>query len=151
MSHTRATIVVSHPPRFSTPLVPERLSLSQASWTASSASLRQPSRQGNAERSLSALRPGGLLVTAVERTNAELARKTEAAGRRFAGIAVEPDYPALERLTELVESTKIRPHVERALPLRDVAKAHELVAQRGAREGKTLELVRHAISFPDEP
>jgi len=39
----RATTVVSHPPRFSTPLVSERLRCSQASWTASSASLSEPS------------------------------------------------------------------------------------------------------------
>jgi hypothetical protein len=41
--HTRATTVVSHPPRFSTPLVPTRLSRSQDSCTASSASLTEPS------------------------------------------------------------------------------------------------------------
>ena len=41
--HTRPTTVVSHPLRFSTPLVSERLSLSQVSWTASSASLIEPS------------------------------------------------------------------------------------------------------------
>ena len=41
--HTRATTVVSHPPRFSTPLVSDRLRRSQASWTASSASLSEPS------------------------------------------------------------------------------------------------------------
>jgi hypothetical protein len=35
--HTRATTVVSHPPRFSMPLAVERLSRSQVSWTASSA------------------------------------------------------------------------------------------------------------------
>jgi RNA polymerase sigma factor (sigma-70 family) len=40
---TRATIVVRNPPMFSTPLVSARLSLSQASWTASSASLGEPS------------------------------------------------------------------------------------------------------------
>jgi hypothetical protein len=40
---TRATTVVSHPPRLSTALASERLSLSQASWTASSASLSEPS------------------------------------------------------------------------------------------------------------
>jgi len=49
-----------------------------------------------------------LLITAVERMNAELARRAEAAGRRFAGITVEPDYPTLERLTQLVEAGKIR-------------------------------------------
>ena len=41
--HTRATTVVSHPPRFSMPPVSERLRRSQASWTASSASLSEPS------------------------------------------------------------------------------------------------------------
>ena len=40
---TRATIVVNHPPRFSTPSAPERLSRSQVSWTASSASVSEPS------------------------------------------------------------------------------------------------------------
>src|SRR5262245_12584290 len=37
------TVVVSQPPRFSTPRVSARLSRSQASWTASSASLKEPS------------------------------------------------------------------------------------------------------------
>ena len=41
--HTRATTVVSQPPRFSTSLVSARLTRSQASWTASSASLTEPS------------------------------------------------------------------------------------------------------------
>ena len=41
--HTRETTVVSQPVRFSTPLVSERLSRSQASCTASSASLYEPS------------------------------------------------------------------------------------------------------------
>jgi hypothetical protein len=35
--------VVTHPPRLVTPLVSARLSRSQASWTASSASAREPS------------------------------------------------------------------------------------------------------------
>jgi hypothetical protein len=39
----RATIVVSQPPRFSTSLVSARLARSQASWTASSASVSEPS------------------------------------------------------------------------------------------------------------
>jgi len=42
-SDTRATTVVSHPPRFSISSVSERLSRSHASWTASSASLSEPS------------------------------------------------------------------------------------------------------------
>jgi hypothetical protein len=41
--HTRATIVVSHPPRLRTSLASERLSRSHDSCTASSASLNEPS------------------------------------------------------------------------------------------------------------
>jgi hypothetical protein len=41
--HTRATTVVSHPPGFSMLPGSVRLSRSQASWTASSASLAEPS------------------------------------------------------------------------------------------------------------
>jgi len=42
-SDTRATTVVNQAPRFATALVSVRLSRSQASWTASSASLSEPS------------------------------------------------------------------------------------------------------------
>lgn len=52
--------------------------------------------RGYAERSLRVLRPGGLLVTIVERTNAALAARTVAEGRRFAGVTVEPDGAGLE-------------------------------------------------------
>jgi NADPH:quinone reductase-like Zn-dependent oxidoreductase len=81
-----------------------------------------------AERSLRVLRPGGLLVTAVERMNSALAAKVEAAGRRFAGVAVEPDYVALERMAEMVERGVLRPHVERTFPLEEAGKSHEFVA-----------------------
>jgi hypothetical protein len=42
-SDTRATTVVSQPPRFSIPSESVRLSRTHASWTASSASLTDPS------------------------------------------------------------------------------------------------------------
>ena len=41
--HTRATTVVSHPPKLSMPPAPERLRRSQASCAASSASAGEPS------------------------------------------------------------------------------------------------------------
>jgi hypothetical protein len=59
-----------------------------------------------ARRSIGVLRPGGLLVTIVGRRDVGLATRTEAAGRRFAGVSVEPDYPALEALADLAESGK---------------------------------------------
>ena len=79
-------------------------------------------------RSIGVLREGGLLVTAVERANADLAARTTAAGRRFKGIAVEPDGPGLQALAALVDSGELRVHVEQSFPLEQAGKAHELVA-----------------------
>ena len=87
-------------------------------------------------RSITVLRPGGLLVTAVERTNAVLADRTTTAGRRFAGITVEPDGAELEHLAQLVDDGHLRVHIEHALPLRDAAKAHALLTT--APPGKTV-------------
>ncbi|MGH8929544.1 MAG: NADP-dependent oxidoreductase [Egibacteraceae bacterium] len=78
-------------------------------------------------RSIEVLRAGGLLVTVVERTSAELATRAHAAGRRFAGISVEPDGAGLERLADLVDAGHLRVHVEHAVPLEDAAKAHALL------------------------
>jgi NADPH:quinone reductase-like Zn-dependent oxidoreductase len=82
---------------------------------------------GYAERSIKVLRPGGLLVTAIERTNENLAAEVEAAGRRFTGISVEPDQVGLEALADLVDSGRLRPHVEHAIPLAEAARAHALL------------------------
>jgi NADPH:quinone reductase-like Zn-dependent oxidoreductase len=78
-------------------------------------------------RSVEVLRPGGLLVTLIDRADAELAARVEAAGRRFAGISVEPDPAGLEHLTELVDAGRLRPHVEHALPLEEAPRAHALL------------------------
>ncbi|WP_194926596.1 NADP-dependent oxidoreductase [Catenulispora pinisilvae] len=88
-------------------------------------------------QSISVLRPGGLLVTIVDRTDLELRAATIDAGRRFAGITVEPDYVGLEALAELVDAGKLRPYVEHALPLAEVAKAHELI-ESGRTRGKIV-------------
>jgi len=88
-----------------------------------------------ARRSIGVLRPGGLLVTIVDRRDADLATRTETAGRRFAGLSVEPDYPALEALAELAESGKLRVHLQTILGLAEAAKAHELL-ESGSVAGK---------------
>lgn len=88
-------------------------------------------------RSLDSLRPGGLLVTIVDRTDAELRDATIAAGRRFAGVTVEPDYPGLEALAALVEAGKLRPYVEHSLALEEAGKAHELI-ESGRTQGKIV-------------
>ncbi|MFD4861909.1 NADP-dependent oxidoreductase [Streptomyces atratus] len=90
--------------------------------------------------SLSVLRPGGVLISIVEHADPKLAVRVEAAGRRFAGISVEPDYAALEAIANLVDAGLIRPHVEETFPLEEAGKAHELVAS-GHVQGKIVLMV----------
>ncbi len=88
-------------------------------------------------RALDVLRPGGTLVSIMEHWNQELAAAIEAAGRRFAGVSVEPDYASLEAIAALVDAGRIRPHVAATFPLTDAAKAHELVGS-GRGQGKVV-------------
>lgn len=89
-----------------------------------------------AQRSLRTLRPGGLLVTIVERTNAQLAARVKAAGLRFAGVIVEPDSPGLEKLAEWVDSGRLRVHVDEVFPMTAVAQAHRRL--EGSVRGKLV-------------
>ncbi|MFJ4669217.1 NADP-dependent oxidoreductase [Kitasatospora purpeofusca] len=93
------------------------------------------SSQGTA--SLEVLREGGVLVSIMEHWNTALAAEVEAAGRRFAGISVEPDYASLEAIAELVEAGRIRPHIAETFPLEEAGKAHELIAT-GRTQGKIV-------------
>jgi NADPH:quinone reductase-like Zn-dependent oxidoreductase len=88
-------------------------------------------------RALQVLKPGGTLVTIMEHRNQELAAAIEAAGRRFAGVSVEPDYASLEAIAALVDGGLIRPHVAAALPLAEAGRAHELVGS-GTVQGKVV-------------
>jgi NADPH:quinone reductase-like Zn-dependent oxidoreductase len=89
--------------------------------------------RGYGERSIATLRPGGLLVTIVDRLNRELAQKTSEAGRRFAGLTVEPDHGGLEALAALTEAGKLRVHVERVFPLEQAADAHRFLSEAKPR------------------
>lgn len=88
-------------------------------------------------RSLSVLRPGGTLVSIMEHGNQELAAAVEEAGRRFAGVSVEPDYASLEAIAQLIDAGRIRPHVSATFDLTEAAKAHELVGS-GRTQGKVV-------------
>lgn len=90
-----------------------------------------------AQRSFRVLRPGGLLVTAVERLNADLPAQAAAAGVRSAAVAVEPDHVGLERLSELAAAGRLHPFVQQTFDLADAAKAHELIGT-GRVQGKLV-------------
>ncbi|SEM42528.1 NADP-dependent oxidoreductase [Streptacidiphilus jiangxiensis] len=89
------------------------------------------------ERSLASLRPGGTLVSILEHGDTSLADRVRAAGFRFKGVSVEPDYAALEAIASLVDAGRVRPFVQQTFPLEDAPKAHELVAT-GHVQGKIV-------------
>lgn len=90
-----------------------------------------------AVRSLDVLRPGGTLITIVDMRNFELARRTTERGFQFVGVTAEPDCVGLTALAYLVDSGKLRPNIEHALPLADAAKAHQLI-DAGSTMGKIV-------------
>ncbi|MFG2003758.1 NADP-dependent oxidoreductase [Spirillospora sp. NPDC048911] len=90
-----------------------------------------------APRSLSVLRPGGLLVTAIGHNPGLTADEAEAQGMRFASVFVKPSGADLVSLGVLAEEGKLRVHVERELPLAEAAEAHTLAATRSSK-GKTV-------------
>jgi len=91
-----------------------------------------------AERSLRALRPGGVLVSLTGLGSAERLRAAAAAlGVRAAVLLVEPDHAALERLAQLVEKGQVRPHVAATFPLAEAGRAHEL-GETGHTAGKIV-------------
>ncbi|BDM69837.1 NADPH:quinone reductase [Streptomyces nigrescens] len=92
---------------------------------------------GYGPRSLRALRPGGLLVTVVDRADTALQQAATEAGRRFAGVTVEPDHTGLQEIAKLVDTGQLRPYVSDALPLADAAKAHQLI-ESGRAQGKIV-------------
>jgi NADPH:quinone reductase-like Zn-dependent oxidoreductase len=92
--------------------------------------------RGYGDRSLPVLKEGGALVTIVDHFDTALAARVRAAGRRFLGIAVEPDSAGLEALARLVDAGQLRPHVSHAVPFERVREAHELL--EGSVTGKIV-------------
>lgn len=90
---------------------------------------------GYGERSLRTLRRGGVLVTAADPVNADLAGQADRGGVRFAGIMVEPDHVGLEALAELVDDGRLAVHLERTFAFDEIAEAHSLV-EAGHMTGK---------------
>ena len=74
-------------------------------------------------RSWRVLKKGGILVTILGQPSQEDAK---AHGVRGAGVFVQPNPAELTQIAALVDSGKLKPHVDAVFPLADAAKAHEL-------------------------
>ncbi|WP_371480654.1 NADP-dependent oxidoreductase [Kitasatospora sp. NBC_00315] len=89
------------------------------------------------ERSLSVLRDGGTLITLPVRETEALAAAAALRSIRSGFMLVEPDRRALLAITELVETGRLKVHVEAVFPLADAAKAHER-GETGRTTGKLV-------------
>ncbi len=89
------------------------------------------------ERSLSVLRPGGMLVSVPSGVPEELLAKAKERGRRATGFLVEPDPVGLAGLTDLVEAGHLQVKVDRVFDLGEAAEAHRQ-AEAGHAGGKLV-------------
>jgi NADPH:quinone reductase-like Zn-dependent oxidoreductase len=89
------------------------------------------------ERSLSVLRPGGMLVSVPSGVPAELVAAAKERGRRVTGFLVEPDPVGLAGLTDLVEAGHLQVKVDRVFDLGEAAEAHRQ-AEAGHAGGKLV-------------
>jgi NADPH:quinone reductase-like Zn-dependent oxidoreductase len=98
-----------------------------------------------ADRSIPLARPGGTIVSLLRHPDEDdLARRVEAAGRRFAPLLVSPDAAGLEALGRLVTEGRLRVHVERTFGLDELPEAHRLLQSSpgaGTGQGITGKLV----------
>ncbi|HEU0180577.1 MAG TPA: zinc-binding dehydrogenase, partial [Agromyces mariniharenae] len=88
-------------------------------------------------RSLSVLRPGGLVVNVPTGSWPTMAEEAAARGIRATGYSVSPDARTLAVITRLIDDGSVRVHVDRELPLADGAEAHRLLEGRHVR-GKVV-------------
>lgn len=89
------------------------------------------------ERSLSVLRPGGILVSVPSGVPQEVLEQAKHSQRRATGILVEPDPVGLAGLCHLVEAGQLQVKVDRVFDLGEAAEAHRL-AEAGHGGGKIV-------------
>lgn len=87
-----------------------------------------------ADRSFLVLKKGGILVSMLGQPNPELAQKHDVSA---VGIGTSVDAKHLSRLTELVESEKVKPQVDKVFPLDQVKEAFEYQEKESPR-GKVV-------------
>ena len=94
------------------------------------------------ERSWQVLKKGGALLSLVQPPSAEKAKEL---GVRAAFVASHPNGAQLAEIAHLIDSRKLKPIVERILPLLEVRRAHEL-SQSGHTRGKIVLRVKEEKS-----
>jgi NADPH:quinone reductase-like Zn-dependent oxidoreductase len=88
-------------------------------------------------RSLTVLKPGGLLVNLPTGSWPTLATDAAAAGVRGTGYRVSADGATLSVISRLIESGDVRVYVDKVFDLADAAAAHEAL-ETGHTRGKVV-------------
>lgn len=88
-------------------------------------------------RSLATLRPGGLLINAPSGSWPGMLDEAEAVGMRATDYKVSPNGATLAVISRMIEAGDLRVHVDRVLPLEQLADAHRLV-ETGRTRGKVV-------------
>jgi NADPH:quinone reductase-like Zn-dependent oxidoreductase len=86
------------------------------------------------ERSWAVLKKGGVLVSLVQSPSKEKANQL---GVRGMMCSVQPDGAQLSKIAKLIDSAKLRPTIDRILPLSEARRAHEL-SENGHVHGKIV-------------
>jgi NADPH:quinone reductase-like Zn-dependent oxidoreductase len=90
---------------------------------------------GNTQRrSYQVLKKGGILVSTLGIQDPGMAEKH---GVRALGFMAQPNGGELMEIARLVDEGKVRPEINKVMPLKDVAKAHEL-SETGHVRGKIV-------------
>ncbi|MFM2353084.1 MAG: hypothetical protein RLZZ608_490 [Actinomycetota bacterium] len=93
-------------------------------------------------RSLATLRPGGLLVNAPSGSWPTMLDDARAANVRATDYKVSPNGATLAVITRMIEAGDVRVHVDRVLPLDELAEAHRLVESGHTRGKVVVEVAR---------
>ncbi|WP_371600775.1 NADP-dependent oxidoreductase [Streptomyces sp. NBC_00564] len=80
-------------------------------------------------RSLDVLRPGGLLIGASIDPGTD-EEQAAARGLRYVWVTAEPSGEVLERITERIETGRLRVTVQRTYPLAEAAAAHRAIEEK---------------------
>ena len=88
-------------------------------------------------RSLSVLKPGGLLVNIPTGSWPTIAEDAAAAGVRASGFRVSPEGSTLAVISRLIESGDVRVYVDQVFDLEDAAAAHRAL-ETGHTRGKVV-------------
>jgi NADPH:quinone reductase-like Zn-dependent oxidoreductase len=86
------------------------------------------------ERSWGVLKQGGVLISLVQPPSEQKAKQF---GVRGVMCSVQPDGEQLNKIAKLIDSARLRPTIDRILPLSEARRAHEL-SQNGQVHGKIV-------------